>query len=1750
MTSKKRSKITILSIVFVFLLTTLLGLNIFTPIGTKASGEPSVLKFKQLAVGEDFAIALSYDNELYGFSLLDGASENSLGSTSGTLGRYYPKNPIKINVDLPNYGSNPNVREDKIAKIAATRTTAAFITEGGYIYTWGYDAPTESSGEGSKALVIKGLLLNASFQSTVADVRYAPALINDDLIKMGTAGNAASFSSNTYKALDIVGNGDNYAVSLQNRESEEDKKYFIWGDSSFNQATKTGNYQYDTKSPILAENNTYSDFYVGQGFVIARGSNGTLNFKGKNYFLPSYRGFNVSGDVVELDSIVQSGAEGSFYLKDESNATDAKSPYKVNNAFVNAFTSIGGEVSTSAAKANFVYGDGDSEKSIDVTLPSVSFGNGYGYYVSGGTVYFIGNAVNNQAGTDLSSVEGYGQGFGNKWQSTGLSNVTQVVAGKTKQGKHTVTGSYPFLFRDEHSKNSGCGAVGNVSSGRMATFSHTEDNDFYDGEVYISAALKNDGTVVAWNKDIKTPTAVEFEKFTPNANNKIVSLTAGYENELFALSNVGRIYRIKAVEGKFIGTPIDTFSNGTGAINPWSVNKLSVNFKGGLDGYNTSESQDKAKISVKINYDYSDNEDKALDINAVANSDAKFIEAKGGNFIDPASNIAKDAYRIIINGAVSGAYGITVPDAFDGNGDKDVTPANSADVSSEFPVGAIKFYSRPATGSGSDTELSYDVVKNFIDFKVVVDASSKETYFEITPKKSTKQNNIILKFWIGRFDSKLNNAPDSSSVNFYDCKPVELTVSIENTTADFYEFENNEANDGYQGSEDGDPRMSKIPMLDANNNYNNKYSIALMDVSTGFDKIAEGIAALDSNLNKEKVLSDIITVVKDKDKGFPAKSRISDGNLDYTLGSTMAGYYYKDRYKFYASDIDGTRVQVYNNIIAGENNINKNAIAVLPITVNIDLSGYNIDKNALKDFINTGDEYNEVFNNLYGFYQISVTESVLSFRYDVITVTASLSTGSVTYNGSQTVSVASPIFTDANGNGGDSFQVNLQEIVSQEQTNFSNSVQNYFHVQSSLRMKDDYKTEDNTVYGKSGSNVYRYAYSDGTTTNIQVGAEKNKNIAIKISEFFNDVSDYSGIKFSYGVRTGDTAFNEFKNNFNPSIIDVSLTADTFTFTPKEAGVTEIMLTARRFYSSAYFGEDETINIYVTVTATPPTFRLRDDVSSVTMSGTHTLSVTDRFVVGDPSIAKIEYVTVTDTSVVRVSYNESEATFTARKSGVVNVSFTASFYNTVLRDSFQLIVEDIAQMDNVYAVSDMKNIYIDDVKRFLLAANASSDISLKNLVLDREDETDRTQGFYFQQYLLTDSGSREWTDVDVKDLGYISNAYINLDATGQYVRLELKSVGSQEIPNPTRIVIRFRNESTGKIYSAAAQFAPANQLVQADGTKDPFIFEINYGKDFENQGTDANLPSRTESNTVLLPLRYITSMMPNSIDYEDATISFVSAQNGYEEFFTLDKTTTAAGDCISITPLYPTKTLENDYATVNVSIRDSSGTGYLLSFYVRISGIRIDLDKEEYANILLIAFLSSLAFLFIIFMIRMAVYWKRKAGQRRIIRKNQMLIKMRDKMHNNKTAAPREQIVKTKMKMDDPKYAKMFEQMRQKKEAETGISLDNSEVAKKAKQKSKAADKKSAKGKKGKKGKKSIEELKAELEAKKMAFAQMQMDGNVSSMGGEADMGMDMNMGEAPIFDNVDEFAGAEVQPEFDADFIDPDSIQIDDLGDN
>ena len=112
---------------------------------------------------------------------------------------------------------------------------------------------------------------------------------------------------------------------------------------------------------------------------------------------------------------------------------------------------------------------------------------------------------------------------------------------------------------------------------------------------------------------------------------------------------------------------------------------------------------------------------------------------------------------------------------------------------------------------------------------------------------------------------------------------------------------------------------------------------------------------------------------------------------------------------------------------------------------------------------------------------------------------------------------------------------------------------------------------------------------------------------------------------------------------------------------------------------------------------------------------------------------------------------------------------------------------------------------------------------------------------------------------------------------------------------------------------------------------------------------------------------------------------------------------------------------------------------------------------------------------------MIIYWRKRAQQRAIIKRNQELIKLRDRVHNKTTSATREQIVKTKLKMEDPKYAKMFGDMKRDRQGDSGVTLENADFSTSVLD---GKDKKSKKKKKG--GKKSIAELKAELEAKKAA----------------------------------------------------------------
>ena len=383
MKSKKRYKIAIVSIALIFFVTTLLGLNLFTPVSTRAAIAPSDfnLKFKQLAVGEDFAIALSYDNQVYGWSLDEEANPNAYGSSNATstLGDYYPKNPVKINVSLDS--------GDSVYKIAATRTTAAFITDKGYLYTWGYDAKDEPTipEEQNPERIQKDLLLRTPNNNAFTPIKVTKvAGIGSPYTEEGDK------EKTDWKVKDISGNDMNYVVK------SEANNYFIWGNNNFDQDTLKTGYGNDYRSAALdfLPGSSYNEFYAGQGYVIARSGN-NLSYKGKNFFVAgrdvtdeaSSETFNDSyifdinkTQVDQKDKwtadlphiIKETGNAGAFVYEDNS----TKITVTLENAIFTDFKSFKSDNTALASKqATFLNSDGTNSGNngnISVALPSVS----------------------------------------------------------------------------------------------------------------------------------------------------------------------------------------------------------------------------------------------------------------------------------------------------------------------------------------------------------------------------------------------------------------------------------------------------------------------------------------------------------------------------------------------------------------------------------------------------------------------------------------------------------------------------------------------------------------------------------------------------------------------------------------------------------------------------------------------------------------------------------------------------------------------------------------------------------------------------------------------------------------------------------------------------------------------------------------------------------------------------------------------------------------------------------------------------------------------------------------------------------------------------------------------------------------------------------------------------------------------------------------------------------------------------------
>ncbi len=315
--NKKKKRIWAACLCLVFAVTTALGL-LALPVKSyaeDANAEIDTLKFKQVAAGEDFAIALTYNGDLYGWSLTKAETDNNFNDSATTLGKYYPAKPHRIDVEKTyitytlssseyvvnasgvkkNEMSSEQVHSggegDEIIQIAATRTTAAFLTEQGIIYTWGKDNDVEP------ATTVKAIApgvtnkLNLLRRNSVN--KYKPVMIDytahEDFRVIAPI---VSVTDNlvTSRVKSLSASEYNYIAYYDTNGSNNASKNFVWGQTVYNQLHQmTGTHNF---APA-ADKRWQSNFEGGKGKVyIGDGNayyidNAGLHVTGKNYKIKS-----------------------------------------------------------------------------------------------------------------------------------------------------------------------------------------------------------------------------------------------------------------------------------------------------------------------------------------------------------------------------------------------------------------------------------------------------------------------------------------------------------------------------------------------------------------------------------------------------------------------------------------------------------------------------------------------------------------------------------------------------------------------------------------------------------------------------------------------------------------------------------------------------------------------------------------------------------------------------------------------------------------------------------------------------------------------------------------------------------------------------------------------------------------------------------------------------------------------------------------------------------------------------------------------------------------------------------------------------------------------------------------------------------------------------------------------------------------------------------------------------------------------
>ncbi|MDE7372796.1 MAG: hypothetical protein K2N18_01905, partial [Clostridia bacterium] len=386
------------------------------------------------------------------------------------------------------------------------------------------------------------------------------------------------------------------------------------------------------------------------------------------------------------------------------------------------------------------------------------------------------------------------------------------------------------------------------------------------------------------------------------------------------------------------------------------------------------------------------------------------------------------------------------------------------------------------------------------------------------------------------------------------------------------------------------------------------------------------------------------------------------------------------------------------------------------------------------------------------------------------------------------------------------------------------------------------------------------------------------------------------------------------------------------------------------------------------------------------------------------------------SILTVGWNPTSAEFilTPVTSGKAYVYYTLKLFGEeehVISDSFAVDVIMLVTLPNIVYVSGTVQVQLSTLTTAL--KSASEVTKGKTFTLVQSASPYHQMGTLKQDAQLPyDDGDYIWDNYDgyhwkenpdARHIPFLRNTFV--DDTATYIGVSMLGEYTPSANDPTNVIYRIVavfEDADGVRFEVAFQVLPAEQSLTLNGRV--FRLEINKAdktisitnRDDGIEAARAQGLTYTEDGFII-PIKYIKTLMssydPNKDDkeYKFINVQAMSSDGltSYEKYVEL-VSKGAEEDEFYIVPLYPTIHSDTGDCNIRVSVRATPKVAgaakteiTVLNFSVTVTGIKTVLDFEEYKTVLIAAFFGSLALLVIIFFIRMGIYWKKKAEQRRI-----------------------------------------------------------------------------------------------------------------------------------------------------------------------